>query len=79
MTSIEMGSDGNQYVGDSTWHRGGGYRVLRFLKFAVYLDSLSASNVALRVMPGSHELDDSFTRNALEVAYRPQLVGLVGA
>jgi hypothetical protein len=74
-----MGSDGNYYVGDSSWHRDGGYRVLRFLKFAIYLDPLTAQTGALRVVPGSQELDDAFCRNALAVSNDPKSVGLTGA
>ncbi len=74
-----MGSDGNYYVGDSAWHRDGGYRVLRFLKFAIYLDPLTAQSGALRVVPGSQELDDAFCRNALAVSNDPKSVGLTGA
>jgi hypothetical protein len=74
-----MGSDGNYYVGDSSWHRDGGYRVLRFLKFAIYLDPITAQTGALRVVPGSHELDDAFTRNALAASNDPPSVGRSGA
>lgn len=57
-----LGSDGNYYVGDTAWHRDGAHRGLRCIKIAVYLDRLDADSGALRVVPGSHHLDDAYAR-----------------
>lgn len=56
-----VGSDGNYYVGDTGWHSDGFNRDgLQFCKIALYLDPLTASTGALRVIPGSHHLGDAF-------------------
>lgn len=52
---IWIGSDGNRYVGDTGWHPDGSSADLRRVKFAFYLETLTASSGALRVVPGSHE------------------------
>jgi hypothetical protein len=52
-------SDGNCYVGDTAWHPDGNRHHVRFVKLAVYLDPVDASSGALRVIPGSHRLEDS--------------------
>lgn len=58
-----MGSDGNYYVGDTAWHRDGAHEKYLFLKIAFYLDPVDGSSGALRVIPGSHRLDDRFGRD----------------
>lgn len=62
-----LGSDGNYYVGDTGWHRDGNHRGMRFIKMAIYLDQLDASNGALRVIPGSHRLDDAYAQGLSEI------------
>ena len=62
-----LGSDGNFYVGDTPWHRDGTHRGMRFIKLAIYLDPLDADNGALRVIPGSHRLDDGYSQGLAEV------------
>ncbi|HEX8340113.1 MAG TPA: phytanoyl-CoA dioxygenase family protein [Tepidisphaeraceae bacterium] len=49
-----VGSDGNRYVGDTGWHPDGSSFDLRRVKFALYLDPLTAETGALRLVPGSH-------------------------
>jgi hypothetical protein len=62
-----LGSDGNFYVGDTTWHsdtdfsgkhRGAPPRT--FYKLAFYLDPVDAHTGALRVIPGSHRWGEPF-------------------
>ncbi len=63
------GSDGNYYVGNTAWHSDGGFfefkRVVKWYKVAFYLDPLTRETGALRVIPGSHKLNDSYAE-ALE-------------
>ncbi len=58
------GSDGNYYVGNTAWHSDGGFfeckRVAKWYKLAFYLDPLTRDTGALRVIPGSHKLNDSY-------------------
>jgi len=55
-----MGSDGNYYTGDTGWHRDGYHHKYKHLKIAFYLDPLNEDSGALRVVPGSHRLDDVY-------------------
>ena len=62
-----IGSDGNFYVGDTSWHsdldwEGGsiGTPHLKYFKMAFYLDPLTRSSGALRVIPGSHRFGDPY-------------------
>jgi hypothetical protein len=65
-----LGSDGNYYVGDTNWHsdtdwsgkmRGKPPRI--FYKMALYLDPVTATTGALRVIPGSHRYGDSYAED----------------
>jgi ectoine hydroxylase-related dioxygenase (phytanoyl-CoA dioxygenase family) len=64
------GGDGNYYAGDTRWHRDvfsipdgeEGKSIVRHIKVAFYLDPLTPTTGALRVIPGSHHLSDSFAR-----------------
>jgi ectoine hydroxylase-related dioxygenase (phytanoyl-CoA dioxygenase family) len=57
-----MGSDGNFYVGDTRWHSDGygGRGGPRHIKIAFYLDPVTRATGALRVIPGSHRLGESY-------------------
>lgn len=57
-----MGSDGNFYAGDTNWHSDGygGRGGLKHIKIAFYLDPLSRSTGALRVIPGSHRVGEPY-------------------
>jgi len=62
-----IGSDGNFYVGDTGWHSdldwaGGsiGTPRLKYFKMAFYLDPLTSSSGALRVIPGSHRFGEAY-------------------
>lgn len=54
-----MGSDGNYYTGDTSWHSDGYHTVGKFAKIAFYLDPVTRETGALRVIPGSHRLEHS--------------------
>lgn len=71
-----LGSDGNFYVGDTNWHsdtdwsgkmRGKPPRI--FYKMALYLDPVTATSGALRVIPGSQHYGDAFAE-ALQATLR---------
>ena len=47
-------TDGNYYVGDTLWHPDTRTRDYQGIKFTIYCEPLTASNGALRVIPGSH-------------------------
>lgn len=57
------GSDGNYYAGDTAWHSDGWGKHVRFVKVAFYLDALTRDTGCLRVIPGSHHLQDRFANN----------------
>ena len=52
--------DGSYYVGDTQWHRDGKWRHLTFIKIAVYLDPVTRDTGCLRVIPGTHRLDNGY-------------------
>lgn len=75
-----MGSDGNYYVGNTPWHPDGLSRKRRHLKIAFYLDPLDGANGALRVVPGSHRLDDRYGADVQEKVMQCEVRwGLSGA
>ncbi len=49
-----MGSDGNYYTGETTWHRDSFFRSSSYIKVAFYLDPVTRDTGCLRVIPGSH-------------------------
>jgi len=61
-----VGSDGNYYVGDTVWHSDRMSTTIRFLKVAFYLDSLQQDSGCLRVIPGSHAIDDIYSSTLTE-------------
>lgn len=81
-----LGSDGNFYVGDTGWHsdtdwsgkmRGKPPRV--FYKLAFYLDPVTATSGALRVIPGSHRYGDRFAEDMQATLRNSQeMLGLAG-
>jgi hypothetical protein len=73
------GSDGNYYTGDTRWHSDGTHRLVRFVKLAVYLDPLTADTGALRLIPGTHRLDDTYAQAARQAAESETLWGVGGA
>lgn len=82
-----LGSDGNFYVGDTNWHsdtdwsgkmRGKPPRI--FYKMALYLDPVTATSGALRVIPGSQHYGDEYAE-ALQATLRmaPDKLGIPGS
>jgi len=65
---VYYGGDGNYYSGDTGWHRDvfkipdgdEAKTIVRHIKIAFYLDPLTATTGALRVIPGSHHLGDTY-------------------
>jgi Phytanoyl-CoA dioxygenase (PhyH) len=55
-----VGSDGNYYAGDTSWHSDGWHKARHYLfaKVAFYLDPLTRDTGAVRFIPGSHRSDD---------------------
>jgi len=49
-----MGSDGNYYTGETTWHRDTTFPSNSYIKLAFYLDPVTRDTGCLRVIPGSH-------------------------
>ena len=47
-------SEGNLHVGDTAWHGGNSWHILRWIKFGFYLEPLKRDTGGLRVIPGSH-------------------------
>jgi len=66
------GSDGNYYSGDTGWHSDGWNPDLLNIKFAFYLDPLTRETGALRVIPGSHRIGDSYSQRLQEQTGRSQ-------
>jgi hypothetical protein len=62
-------SDGNFYVGDTSWHSDG-YEARKYvsIKMAFYLDPVGRESGCLRVIPGSHKFGDTFADGLQEVA-----------
>lgn len=74
------GSDGNYYAGDTGWHSDGWGKQIRFVKVAFYLDALTSDTGCLRVIPGSHHLDDAFASDLqTDVRQSQDLWGKAGA
>ena len=74
-----VGSDGNYYVGDTRWHsdldwEGGsiGTPAVKYFKMAFYLDPLTRTSGALRVIPGSHRFGDAFAEGLQQQSRNPE-------
>ncbi|MDA1192903.1 MAG: phytanoyl-CoA dioxygenase family protein, partial [Candidatus Poribacteria bacterium] len=75
-----MGSDGNYYVGDTGWHSDGWHKDLRHIKIAFYLDDLTRDTGCLRVIPGSHRIEDAYAISLQQQAGKSRdLWGIGGA
>ena len=74
-----MGSDGNYYVGDTGWHSDGWHPEIRHIKIALYLDRLTRDTGCLRVIPGSHLIDDAYAQKLqTQVRKSQELWGIHG-
>ena len=60
--------DGSRFRSETTWHVDGVgiKKKIRNIKMALYLDPLDGDSGALRMIPGSHRLDDMYTRQVRE-------------
>ena len=82
-----IGSDGNFYVGDTQWHSdldwsGGsiGTPRLKYYKMAFYLDPLTRSSGALRVIPGSHRFGEAYAEGLeKQIRHSHEKWGVTGA
>ncbi len=75
-----FGSDGNYYVGDTDWHSDGwrnkGYVSI---KMAFYLDPVARDTGCLRVIPGSHRIDDKYAEALqAQVPKSEEILGIHG-
>ena len=73
-----MGSDGNYYTGETGWHRDGLHRDYKHLKIAFYLDALDGNSGALRVIPGSHKIDDQYGKDLTKISQSKEIWGIHG-
>jgi ectoine hydroxylase-related dioxygenase (phytanoyl-CoA dioxygenase family) len=74
-----LAGDGNYYSGDTAWHSDGWWDTrVRFIKIAFYLDPLTYGAGALRVIPGSHVVADSFGQAAQQVCNSHDKFGIHG-
>lgn len=69
-----LGSDGNFYTGDTSWHSDGLHENNGYIKIALYLDPVGPTSGALRVIPGSHKLPR--TARIRQAANSKQLWGI---
>lgn len=58
---LYKGSDANEFLGSSPWHRDYLIRT-RACKMLIYLDETQEHTGALRVIPGTHFVDDAFSQ-----------------
>ena len=57
-----LAGDGHFYVGDTAWHSDGWNPQVLYVKILFYLDFLTRDTGCLRVIPGSHRIDDSYAK-----------------
>jgi len=65
-----VGSDGNYYSGETSWHRDSFYPTNSYIKVAFYLDRVTRDTGCLRVIPGSHrtEVQDTWSDEKLRAS-----------
>ena len=74
-----VGSDGNFFVGDTPWHSDRWISEVRFVKVAFYLDSVKRNSGCLRLIPGSHRLEDTYSSQLHEaIKQSPEEWGVEG-
>jgi hypothetical protein len=72
-----LSGDGNYYTGDTSWHPDGAWPLGRFLKVAFYLDPVGRETGCLRVIPGSHRVNEPLWQ-AREAGQSLELWGIEG-
>ena len=63
-----MGSDGNYYNSNTSWHSDGWASNILHIKLAFYLDHLKHDKGCLKVLPGSHYINDKYS-NDLNISF----------
>ncbi len=66
------GSDGNLYIGDTGWHSDGWYADHKHIKIAFYLDAVTRNTGCLRVIPGSHKINNCYARSLQQMLSDPE-------
>ena len=73
-----LGGDGNYYSGDTGWHSDGFHRVGAYVKIALYLDRVTRDTGCLRVIPGSHRIEEGDAWGARQANKSQELWGIAG-
>ena len=58
-----MGSDGNYYNSNTSWHSDGWVSNILHIKLAFYLDHLKHNKGCLKILPGSHNIHDKYSKD----------------
>ena len=64
-----MGSDGNYYNSNTSWHSDGWGSNILHIKLAFYLDHLKHNKGCLKVLPGSHHINDKYSKD-LDISFK---------
>ncbi len=64
-----MGSDGNYYNSNTSWHSDGWASNILHIKLAFYLDHLNHDKGCLKVLPGSHHINDKYSKD-LDISFK---------
>ena len=64
-----MGSDGNYYNSNTSWHSDGWVSNILHIKLAFYLDHLKHNKGCLKILPGSHNIHDKYS-NDLDISFK---------
>ena len=67
-----MGSDGNYYNSNTSWHSDGWESNILHIKLAFYLDHLKHNNGCLKVLPGSHHIHDKYSKD-LDISFKKRI------
>ena len=64
-----MGSDGNYYNSNTSWHSDGWVSNILHIKLAFYLDHLKHNKGCLKILPGSHHIHDKYSKD-LDISFK---------
>ena len=73
-----LGGDGNYYSGDTGWHSDGFHHVGAYVKIALYLDPVGRDTGCLRVLPGTHRVEENDVWAARQANKSRELWGIEG-